>query len=58
MIATCDFDSADKDWKLLYLAAIGENDARETNLRRGARDLPPGARNLLYRYDPGRERSS
>ena len=26
MIATCDFDSTHKDWKLLYLAAIGEKD--------------------------------
>ena len=24
MIATCDFDSAHQDWKVLYLAAIGE----------------------------------
>ena len=26
MIATCDFDSTHKDWKLLHLAAIGEKD--------------------------------
>ena len=26
MFADCEFDSAHKDWKLLYLAAIGEKD--------------------------------
>ena len=26
MIATCDFDSAHNNWKLLYLAAIDEKD--------------------------------
>ena len=27
MVLTCDFDSALKDWKLLYLAAIDEKDS-------------------------------
>jgi hypothetical protein len=26
MIANCDFDSAHTEWKLLYMAAIGEED--------------------------------
>jgi hypothetical protein len=26
MVPACDFDSAHKDWKVLYLAAIGEKD--------------------------------
>lgn len=26
MVPTCDFNSAHKDWKVLYLAAIGEKD--------------------------------